>query len=69
MIISPWQPNKISLPRYQKIAFLETDIGQTEFTPNGLLSLNIITDPLLGPSWSHLLTPEWYPTRIFEFFV
>ncbi|CAJ0767935.1 5355_t:CDS:2 [Entrophospora sp. SA101] len=31
-----------------KVAYLETDIGQSEFTPEGILSLNIIESPILG---------------------
>nr|CAG8480885.1 15729_t:CDS:2 [Entrophospora candida] len=30
-----------------KVAYLETDIGQSEFTPEGILSLNIIESPIL----------------------
>lgn len=28
--------------RYRKVAYLDTDVGQTEFTPPGFLSLTII---------------------------
>ena len=28
--------------RYQKVAYLDTDVGQTEFTPPGFLSLTVI---------------------------
>ncbi|CAF1063425.1 unnamed protein product, partial [Adineta ricciae] len=41
-----------------KITFLDSDIGQSEFTPSGCISL--ITDlhqPLFGPSASHLTKP------------
>lgn len=32
----------ILLQRYKKVAYLDTDVGQTEFTPPGCLSLNVI---------------------------
>lgn len=28
--------------RYKKVAYLDTDVGQTEFTPPGLLSLTMM---------------------------
>lgn len=28
--------------RYERIAYLDTDVGQTEFTPPGCLSLTVI---------------------------
>lgn len=31
-----------------KVCFLECDVGQTEFTPSGCVSLNVVTEPLLG---------------------
>ena len=30
------------------IDYLEGDLGQTEFTPSGCLSLSTVTEPLLG---------------------
>ena len=36
------------LSRYQRVAFLECDVGQTEFTPPGIVSLTIIDTPILG---------------------
>ncbi|ORZ19859.1 hypothetical protein BCR42DRAFT_225280 [Absidia repens] len=39
---------------HQRVAYLETDVGQTEFTPSGLVSLNIVESPLLGPAFTHL---------------
>ncbi|KAI4871766.1 hypothetical protein NFI96_010925 [Prochilodus magdalenae] len=35
------------------IEYLECDLGQTEFTPPGCLSLSTVTEPLLGPPFSH----------------
>ncbi|CAF4980769.1 unnamed protein product, partial [Rotaria sp. Silwood1] len=43
---------------HPKITFLDCDIGQSEFTPSGSISLiNNITEPLFGPSASHLKKP------------
>ena len=36
------------LIRFGAVCFLECDVGQTEFTPPALLSLNKVTSPLLG---------------------
>lgn len=40
------------------VDYLEGDLGQTEFTPSGCLSLLTITKPLLGPPFTHQTTPE-----------
>lgn len=40
------------------VEYLECDLGQTEFTPAGCLSLNTVTEPLLGPPFTHLRDPE-----------
>eukprot|EP01114_Cavostelium_apophysatum_P020067 TRINITY_DN6621_c0_g1_i1.p1 TRINITY_DN6621_c0_g1~~TRINITY_DN6621_c0_g1_i1.p1 ORF type:complete len:376 (+),score=69.37 TRINITY_DN6621_c0_g1_i1:506-1633(+) len=45
------------LNKYSKVAYIETDIGQTEFTPSGALSLNILTSPIFGPPFTHLQKP------------
>src|SRR5882762_828569 len=34
--------------RYQKVAFLECDLGQSEFTPSGMVALNIVEQPQFG---------------------
>jgi polynucleotide 5'-hydroxyl-kinase GRC3/NOL9 len=34
--------------RYSRVAFLECDIGQPEFTPPGIVSLNVISHPIFG---------------------
>ncbi|KAJ6518830.1 hypothetical protein C8R45DRAFT_6650 [Mycena sanguinolenta] len=41
------------LCRYSKVAFLECDPGQSEFTPGGLVALNIIERPVFGPPFTH----------------
>lgn len=40
------------------IDYLEADLGQTEFTPAGCLSLSTVREPLLGPPFTHQSTPE-----------
>lgn len=40
------------------VEYLECDLGQTEFTPPGCLSLCTVTEPLLGPPFTHLRDPE-----------
>jgi len=40
-----------------QVAFLETDVGQCEFTPSGLVSLNIVSEAVYGPPFMHLQTP------------
>ncbi|ELT95693.1 hypothetical protein CAPTEDRAFT_197373, partial [Capitella teleta] len=41
----------------QKVAHLECDVGQSEFTPSGCVSLTIIEKPLLGPPFTHDIVP------------
>ena len=36
------------LNKYKRVALLDCDIGQTEFTPPGIVSLNLVETPLLG---------------------
>ncbi|KAJ0064817.1 hypothetical protein NL108_015590, partial [Boleophthalmus pectinirostris] len=40
------------------VAYLEADLGQTEFTPAGCLCLTTVTEPLLGPPFTHQRNPE-----------
>jgi len=40
------------------VAVIDCDIGQPELTPSGLVSLHIISEPLLSPPHLHLRTPE-----------
>lgn len=41
-----------------KVAFLECDVGQTEFTPSGCPALCVVTEPLLGPPFTHQRKPR-----------
>ena len=52
------------LRNHEIVCFLETDVGQPEFTPSGLLSLNEVTSPLTGPSFTHM---ELQESRFFGF--
>ncbi|KAH7343973.1 hypothetical protein B0J17DRAFT_714121 [Rhizoctonia solani] len=45
--------------RYQKVAFIECDIGQSEFTPGGMVSLNLLTTPIFGPPFTHPSRPRY----------
>lgn len=39
------------------LAYLDTDVGQPEFTAPGMISLQLITQPLLGPGHTHMKQP------------
>ncbi|KAI0329903.1 hypothetical protein GY45DRAFT_1251771 [Cubamyces sp. BRFM 1775] len=45
------------LSRYRRVAYLECDIGQSEFTPGGMVSLNVVEKPVFGPPFSHPSIP------------
>ncbi|KAG1671780.1 hypothetical protein FOA52_000157 [Chlamydomonas sp. UWO 241] len=40
-----------------EVVFLDTDLGQPELTPPGLVSITRLTAPLLGPPCTHTATP------------
>lgn len=44
--------------KYGKVVLLDLDIGQTEFTPPGVVSLKVLDKPLLGPPFTHLCIPD-----------
>ncbi|KAJ0985540.1 hypothetical protein J5N97_003896 [Dioscorea zingiberensis] len=46
------------LSRYERVAYLDTDVGQAEFTPPGCLSLHIFDKPIPDLSILCLKTPE-----------
>ncbi|KAF5344139.1 hypothetical protein D9758_008828 [Tetrapyrgos nigripes] len=46
------------LQRYHRVAYLECDIGQSEFTPGGIVALNIIEQPVFGPPFTHPTLPN-----------
>lgn len=43
------------LSTYQNVAFLECDPGQSEFTPPGMVSLNIVSKPCIGKAIQRLI--------------
>lgn len=45
------------LNKWDKILVLDFDIGQSEFSMPGCVSAFIVTSPLLGPNFTHLLQP------------
>ncbi|KAF7790792.1 hypothetical protein EIP86_001749 [Pleurotus ostreatoroseus] len=34
--------------RYRRVVFLECDLGQSEFTPGGMVALNVVSTPVFG---------------------
>ena len=40
------------------MAFLECDIGQSEFTPGGIVALSIVERPIFGPPFTHPTLPH-----------
>jgi polynucleotide 5'-hydroxyl-kinase GRC3/NOL9 len=38
----------MTFSRYRRVAFLECDLGQSEFTPGGMVSLNVVESPIFG---------------------
>ncbi|KAF4615916.1 hypothetical protein D9613_011282 [Agrocybe pediades] len=47
------------LQSYRRVAFLECDLGQSEFTPGGMVALNIISKPVFGPPFTHPILPKY----------
>lgn len=41
-------PHVSCMCRHRRVAFLECDVGQTEFTPSGVVSLAFVSQPLIG---------------------
>ncbi|CAH8496717.1 unnamed protein product [Schistosoma turkestanicum] len=47
----------VEYPSAEKcVAVLDCDIGQPEFTPNGMISLCLVKLPLFGPPFTHILS-------------
>lgn len=49
--------NKL-LTRFEKIKVIDLDPGQSEFTLPGCISVITVTEPILGPNYTHLQKPE-----------
>ncbi|KAF9265597.1 hypothetical protein L218DRAFT_997541 [Marasmius fiardii PR-910] len=47
------------LGRHKKIAYLECDLGQSEFTPGGMVAINVIERPIFGPPFTHPTLPNY----------
>ncbi|KAF8709245.1 mRNA cleavage and polyadenylation factor CLP1 P-loop, partial [Rhizoctonia solani] len=45
--------------RYHSVAFIDCDLGQSEFTPGGMVSLNVLKTPVLGPPFTHDNPPRY----------
>ncbi|KIJ60990.1 hypothetical protein HYDPIDRAFT_97607 [Hydnomerulius pinastri MD-312] len=45
------------LDRYRRVAFLECDLGQSEFTPGGMVALNVVENYVFGPPFTHPSLP------------
>lgn len=45
------------LDTYPKVAYLDLDPGQPEFSPPGMLSLSLVSNPILGPPFTHPAGP------------
>ncbi|KAF8554649.1 hypothetical protein OG21DRAFT_1412116 [Imleria badia] len=45
------------LSRYRRVAFLECDLGQSEFTPGGLVALSLVENYAFGPPFTHPSLP------------
>ncbi|KAG9026443.1 Polynucleotide 5'-hydroxyl-kinase grc3 [Tulasnella sp. JGI-2019a] len=43
--------------RYRQVAFLDCDLGQSEFSPGGMVSLHAVSRPLFGPPFTHPRRP------------
>jgi len=48
--------NKL-LMHHKRVAFLDCDPGQSEFTPAGFVSLHVVAQPIFGPPYTHLVLP------------
>lgn len=46
------------LPRYKEIRVIDLDPGQSELTLPGSLDICIVRNPLMGPSYTHLMQAE-----------
>jgi polynucleotide 5'-kinase involved in rRNA processing len=48
------------LGTHSHVLYLESDLGQPEFTPPGMLSLSLLDAPQFGPAFSHLGCVHFY---------
>ena len=52
------------LSSYRRVLYLDTDVGQCEHTPPSLLSLSLLSSPLLSPPHTRLLSASSSPSRL-----
>ncbi|KAF7294501.1 Fungal-trans domain-containing protein [Mycena kentingensis (nom. inval.)] len=45
--------------QYRRVAYLECDLGQSEFTPGGMVALTVVESPVFGPPFTHLSIPSY----------
>ncbi|KAF9442907.1 hypothetical protein P691DRAFT_738484 [Macrolepiota fuliginosa MF-IS2] len=45
------------LSSYARVAYIDCDLGQSEFTPGGMVTLNVISHSTFGPPYTHLTVP------------
>ncbi len=57
----------LSLPRIECVAYLDCDVGQPELSPPGMLSLTILTKPLLCPPHVHLVCHEDFDNDLLSY--
>ncbi len=55
--------NRMLSNSFEQIAFLDCDVGQPEFSPPGLLSLSILSNPLLCPPYVHMICNSRFDTE------
>ncbi|VDD83624.1 unnamed protein product [Mesocestoides corti] len=53
----------LSSGKTEAVVVLDCDVGQSEFTPAGMISLTFVRKPLLGPPFSHPLEGVYKPAR------
>ena len=61
-LLSPsllYERNPSSVGECEFVAYLECDLGQSEFTPPGFISLSLVSSPVTGPAFSHLFKPAF----------
>ena len=52
-----WAVNTL-LSEYESVAYLDCDIGQSEFNVSGMVALHILQDPVFGPPFMHIRKPH-----------
>ncbi|KAI0751744.1 hypothetical protein C8Q80DRAFT_1310391 [Daedaleopsis nitida] len=45
------------LRRFRRVAYLECDLGQSEFTPGAMVALNVVEQLVFGPPFTHPSVP------------